>query len=64
MRYEENVAECFKVVVRDLYGRTLELKREREVCQVRGKLSNIRPRPAFSIFSSIFLNLPTLFRRF
>jgi hypothetical protein len=54
MRYKENIAECFEVVVRNLSGRTLEFKREREVCQVRGKLSNIRPRPAFSIFSSIY----------
>ena len=54
----------FEVVIRDLCFRTLELKREGAACQVRGKLSNIRPRPAFSILLSVFRNLSTLFRCF
>lgn len=43
------MAECFGMAVRDLYFRTPH----REMCQVRGILSNIRTCPAFSIFSSL-----------
>lgn len=56
MQYEENVVECFMAVILDMRLPTLEFKREREVCQVRGNLSNTRPRPVLPILSSVVLS--------